>query len=69
MGARQHVLPDEPLQPHQVDPLTLPHVRDVYGQFSGSGRPAAMPGPLPVRDAHQGLAHGRHALIPAVREQ
>ncbi|CAL9656574.1 hypothetical protein SUDANB23_06778 (plasmid) [Streptomyces sp. enrichment culture] len=24
-GARQHVLPDEPLQPHKVGPLTPPH--------------------------------------------
>ncbi|WP_326812989.1 hypothetical protein OIE62_41660 (plasmid) [Streptomyces scopuliridis] len=47
----------------------MPHVRDMYGQLSSPGRPAAAPGPVPVRDAHQGLAHRRHALVPAVREQ
>ncbi|MFF9512173.1 hypothetical protein ACF1BU_37205 [Streptomyces sp. NPDC014724] len=40
----------------------------MYGQFSGPGRPTAAPGPVPVRDAHQGLTHGRHAVVPAVRE-
>ncbi|SED28179.1 hypothetical protein SAMN05428954_0001, partial [Streptomyces sp. 2112.3] len=47
----------------------LSHVREMYGQFSGPGRLAAAPGPGPVRDAHQGLAHGRHTVIPPVREQ
>ncbi|MFH9431970.1 hypothetical protein ACH4JZ_27250 [Streptomyces sp. NPDC017615] len=41
--ARQHVLPDEPPKPHQVGPLTLPHVRNVHDQFSGLGRRAATP--------------------------
>lgn len=43
MGTQQHGLPDEPLQPHQARPFTLPHVREMYGQLSR--RAGAIPGP------------------------
>jgi hypothetical protein len=37
-------------------------------KFSDPSRPTAMHGAVPVSDAQQGLAHGRHAFVPAVLE-
>ncbi|MCZ1011901.1 hypothetical protein O1L68_40035 [Streptomyces lydicus] len=68
MCARQYGLPDERLQPLQVGPLTLPRVREMHGQLSSPGRPAATLRPFPVRGVQQRLVRGHHPLVPAVLE-